>query len=108
IWLLYKTLLSASTWFIVAFTAERCVAIRYPLLKLRLCTPNKAGLCCVALLVVAFVKNIDLLFVLDLTTDSVGDVTCHVPLHYQTYVIHYRTWISFVLTTAGPIFIVLV
>ena len=57
IWLLYKTLLSASIWFMVAFTAERCVAIRYPLLKLRLCTPNKAGLCCVALLVVAFVKT---------------------------------------------------
>ena len=107
-WLVFNTLLSASIWVIVAFTAERCVAVRCPLLKLRLCTPNKAGLCCVALLVVAFVKNIDLLFVLDLTTDSMGDVTCHVPLHYQTYVIHYRTWISFVLTTAGPIFIVLV
>ena len=31
---------NASTWFIVAFTVERCVVVRFPLLKLRLCTPR--------------------------------------------------------------------
>ncbi|KAK2167966.1 hypothetical protein NP493_1248g02030 [Ridgeia piscesae] len=52
------TLENAFTWFIVAFTAERCVVVRFPLLKLRLCTPRYAGLCCGSLLVL----NIDLFF----------------------------------------------
>ncbi|KAK2175616.1 hypothetical protein NP493_718g00015 [Ridgeia piscesae] len=56
------TLENASTFFIVAFTVERCVVVRFPLLKLRLCTPRNAGLCCGSLLVLAFVKNIDLFF----------------------------------------------
>ena len=102
----HYTLLNASIWVIVAFTAERCVAVRCPLLKLRLCTPNKAGLCCVALLVVAVVKNIDLFFLLDLTTNPMGDVVCRVRKRY--YTIYYRPWINLVLIIVLPLCIVLV
>ena len=49
-WTIHETLVNASVWLIVAFTVERCVVVRFPLLKLRLCTPRNAGLCCVSLL----------------------------------------------------------
>ena len=58
------TLTEVSTLFIVAFTVERCVVVRFPLLKLRLCTPRNAGLCCGSLLVLVFVKNVHLFFTL--------------------------------------------
>ena len=72
----FYTLANASTWFIVAFTVERCVLVRFPLLKLRLCTPRNAGLCCGSLLVLAFVKNIDLFFINDLVVGT--DLRCTV------------------------------
>ncbi|KAK2161009.1 hypothetical protein NP493_1608g00028 [Ridgeia piscesae] len=74
----FYTLANASTWFIVAFTVERCVLVRFPLLKLRLCTPRNAGLCCGSLLVLAFVKNIDLFFINDLVF---AFVVCVFPAH---------------------------
>ena len=63
-WTIHETSVDASVWLIVAFTVERCVVVRFPLLKLRLCTPRNAGLCCVLLLVLAFLKNIDFFFML--------------------------------------------
>ena len=60
-WPVLPTLVNASTWFIVAFTVERCVSVRSPLR--RLSTPRNAGLCCGSLLVLAFVKNIDGFFI---------------------------------------------
>ena len=63
-WTIHETLVDASVWLIVAFTVERCVVVRFPLLKLRLCTPRNAGLCCVSLLVLAFLKNIEFFFML--------------------------------------------
>ena len=103
------TVLNASTWFIVAFTVERCVVVRFPLLKLRLCTPRNAGLCCGSLLVLAFVKNIDLFFIHDLVvgTDSY-DAICTAPLHYRDYANYYRPMISFVTSCVIPTGIVLV
>ena len=76
------TLEKASTWFIVAFTVERCVVVRFPLLKLRLCTPRNAGLWCGSLLVLAFVMNIDLFF-MDanvVSNDVRWGLHCTVPL----------------------------
>ena len=67
VWLINHTLVDASTWFIVAFTVERCVVVRFPLLKLRLCTPRNAGLCCLCLLALAFGKNIDISFIYHFT-----------------------------------------
>ncbi|KAK2153046.1 hypothetical protein NP493_2369g00005 [Ridgeia piscesae] len=99
------TLVNASTWFIVAFTVERCVVVRSPLR--RLSTPRNAGLCCGSLLVLAFVKNIDLFFVLDLSTDS-GDVSCTATLRYRDYVNNYRPMIIFVTSCVIPIVIVIV
>ncbi|KAK2175608.1 hypothetical protein NP493_718g00000 [Ridgeia piscesae] len=108
-WSVNYTLVNASTWFIVAFTVERCVVVRFPLLKLRLCTPRNAGLCCGSLLVLAFVKNIDLFFVhnLVISTDS-DDVICTVPLRYWDYMNNYRPMINFITSCVIPIGIVLV
>ncbi|KAK2168836.1 hypothetical protein NP493_1212g00015 [Ridgeia piscesae] len=97
----------ASTWFIVAFTVERCVVVRAPLR--RLSTPSNAGLCCGSLLVLAFVKNIDLFFIHDLVvgTDS-GDAICTVPLRYRHYLYSYRPMITFVTSCVIPTGVVLV
>ena len=101
------TLVNASTWFIVAFTVERCVVVRAPLR--RLSTPRNAGLCCGSLLVLAFVKNIDLFFIHDLVvgTDS-GDAICTVPLRYRKYLYNYRPTIIFVTSCVIPTGVVLV
>ena len=108
-WPVLHTIINASTWFIVAFTVERCVVVRFPLLKLRLCTPRNAGLCCGSLLVLAFVKNIDLFFLQDFVVDTVSDdVICTVQLSYRDYVTNYRPMISFVTSCVIPIGIVLV
>ena len=100
---LHNTLLTASVWVIPAFTAERCVAIRFPLLKRRVCTPSNAGLCCVALFVAAFVKNADFVFMSDFTTNSSVDINCFIPLSYREYVYEYRAWINIVLNAALPL-----
>ena len=97
------TLLSASVWIIPAFTAERCVAIRFPLIKRRVCTPSNAGLCCLALLVAAFAINIDFVFMSDFTTNSSVDANCFIPLSYREYVRGYRAWINIVLNAALPL-----
>ena len=104
-----STLVNASTWFVVAFTVERCVVVRFPLLKLRLCTPRNAGLCCGSLLVLAFVKNIDLFFVQDLVVDTDSDDTiCTVTLRYRDYVNNYRSMIIFVTSCVIPLGTVIV
>ena len=100
---LHNTLLTASVWIIPAFTAERCVAIRLPLPQRRVCTPSNAGLCCVALLVAAFVKNADFVFMSVFTTNSSVDINCFIPLSYWEYVYEYRAWINIVLNAALPL-----
>ena len=106
-WSVNHTLVNASTWFIVAFTVERCVVVRSPLR--RLSTPRNAGLCCGSLLLLAFVKNIDLFFIHDLvvSTDS-GDVICTVQLRYLDYVNNYRPLITFVTSCVIPTGVVIV
>ena len=106
-WPVLLTLVTASTWIIVAFTVERCVVVRSTLR--RLSTPRFAGLCCGSLLVLAFVKNIDLFFVYDLVigTDS-GDAICTVPLRYRNYFKNYRPMINFVTSCVIPTGVVLV
>ncbi|KAK2161680.1 hypothetical protein NP493_1566g00016 [Ridgeia piscesae] len=109
IWPVHHTLVNASTWFIVSFTVERCVVVRFPLLKLRLCTPRNAGLCCGSLLVLAFVKNIDVFFVHNLVTSTHSDdVICTVPLRYWDYMNNYRPMINFITSGVIPIGIALV
>ena len=100
---LHNTLLSASVWIIPAFTAERCIAVRFPLIKRRVCTPSNAGLCCVALLVAAFVKNVDFVFMSDFTTNSSVDANCFIPLSYREYVREYRAWLNIVLDAVLPL-----
>ena len=108
-WPVLHTIINASTWIIVAFTVERCVVVRFPLLKLRLCTPRNAGLCCGSLLVLAFVKNIDLFFVHDLVVGPVSDdAICHVQLRSRDYVNNYRPMINFVTSCVIPTGVVLV
>ena len=86
-WPVHHALINASTWLIVSFTVERCVVVRFPLLKLRLCTPRNAGLCCVTLLV----KNIDVFFIRALIIESdSSDVVCGVLVHNWEYVINCR------------------
>ena len=106
-WPVHCTLVNASSWFIVAFTVERCVVVRSPLR--RLSTPRNAGLCCGSLLVLAFVKNIDLFFIQDLVVDTdSGDVICTATLRYRDYVNNYRPMINFVTCGVIPIVIVIV
>ena len=107
IWPIHLTLQHASIWIIPAFTAERCVAIRFPLLKLRVCTPNKAGICCVSLLILALIKNIDLFFIFALTTNSSQDAVCDIKFHYYEYYIVYRPWVSLLITAVPFCIIVL-
>ncbi|KAK2175617.1 hypothetical protein NP493_718g00003 [Ridgeia piscesae] len=108
-WPVLFTLVNASTWFIVAFTVERCVVVRFPLLKLRLCTPRNAGLCCGSLLVLAFVKNIDLFFVQDFVVDTdSSDTLCTVQLRYHDYMNNYNSMINFVTSCPIPTVIVIV
>ena len=108
-WPVHHTLVNASTWFIVAFTVERCVVVRFPLLKLRLCTPRNAGLCCGSLLVLAFVKNFDLFFVNDIVIDTDSEnVHCTVPLRYLDYMNKYRLKITVITTWIIPTCVVFV
>ena len=106
---IHHTLVDASTWFIVAFTIERCVVVRFPLLKLRLCTPRNAVLCCGSLLVLAFVKNFDLFFMDALVVDShSGGAICTVPLQYWDYINKYRPVIILLMSCVIPTGVVLV
>ena len=108
-WPIHHTLVNASTWFIVAFTVERCVVVRFPLLKLRLCTPRNAGLCSGSLLVLAFVKNIDLFFINDIVIDTdSGNVHCTVPLRYLDYKNKYRLKITLITIWIIPTCVVFV
>ena len=106
-WSVNHTLVNASTWFIVAFTVERCVVVRSPLR--RLSTPRNAGLCCGSLLVLAFVKNIDLFFVhhIIISIDS-SDAICIVPLRFRAYFNNYRPMINFVTSCVIPTGVVIV
>ncbi|KAK2152826.1 hypothetical protein NP493_2395g00009 [Ridgeia piscesae] len=88
----------ASVWLIVAFTVERCVVVRFPLLKLRLCTPRNAGLCCLSLLVLAFLKNIDLFFVYNFNRQ----LRCFLKPRYYWYYHTGRLWISTVFASGIP------
>ena len=101
------TLAVGSEWIIIAFTVERCVVVRFPLLKLRLCTPRNAGLCCVSLLVLAFLKNIDHFFIRELTINGRGNVVCEVKLLYQDYY-EYKAWFNLVVSVIIPTCVVLV
>ena len=106
-WPVLFTLVNASTWFIVAFTVERCVVVRSPLR--RLSTPRNAGLCCGSLLVLAFVKNIDLFFVQDFVVDTdSSDAICIAQLRYRDYMNNYKSVINFVTSCPIPIVIVIV
>ncbi|KAI0220846.1 hypothetical protein LSAT2_027683, partial [Lamellibrachia satsuma] len=80
-----------------------CRAIRFPLLKRRVCTPSNAGLCCVALFVTAFVKNADFVFMSDFTANSSVDINCFIQSSYRKYVYKYRAWINIVLNAALPL-----
>ena len=101
------TLAVWSVWLIVAFTVERCVIVRFPLLKLRLCTPRNAGLCCVSLLVLAFLKHIDHFFITESTTNGRGDVVCEVKLLYKDYY-YYKIWFILAVSSIIPTCVVLV
>ena len=107
VWPINHTLAVGSIWIIVAFTVERYVVVRAPLR--RLSTPRNAGLCCGSLLVLAFVKNIDLFFIpyRVVDTDS-NDAICTVRLRYRDYVNNYRTMINFVTSCVIPIVILIV
>ena len=96
-WTIHETLVDASVWLIVAFTVERCIVVRFPLLKLRLCTPRNAGLCCVSLLVLAFLKNIDLFFMFNFKSQD----ECLIKIRYFPYLM-YRQWISKVFGSVIP------
>ena len=102
-WTIHETLVDASVWLIVAFTVERCVVVRCPLLKLRLCTPRNAGLCCVSLLVLAFLKNIDLFFMYNFSRNR-----CSMKYDYFLYFNVYRKWISTVSGSVIPTCVVVV
>ena len=108
VWPLHDTLVDASIWLIVAFTVERYVALRFPLLKLRLCTARNAGLCCGSLLVLAFVKSIDLCFMLDLRVNGSGDEVCGILSRYQDYKNIYRTRLHLFINSILPACVVLV
>ena len=104
---IHHTLGTASTWLIAAFTVDRCVVVRFPLLKLRLCTPRNAGLCCGSLLVLAFVKNIDLFFMDAFVVDT-GDTICIVSLQYRDYMSNYRPMMTFITSCVIPAGVVIV
>ena len=101
------TLVTASFWFVAAFTVERYVATHCLLLKLSIHTPRKAGVCCLSLLVLAFVKNIDLCVTSAITDNGSGDAACYTLMRYRYYVYHVRPWMNIVLNTALPLAIVL-
>ena len=108
-WPVLHTLINASTWFIVAFTVERCVVVRLPLLKLRQCTPRNAGLCCGSLLVLAFVKNIDDFIIYDFVVGSGSAAAiCTVSLRYRDYLNNYKPVINIVMSCVIPTGVVLV
>ncbi|KAI0230242.1 hypothetical protein LSAT2_019391 [Lamellibrachia satsuma] len=104
----HATLVTASSWVVVGFTVERCVATRHMLFKLHMHTPRNAGLCCLSLLVLSFVKNIDLCVIFTFTTNPSGDLICTIPLRYTDYMRYYRPWTNVILNTAVPLCIVLV
>ena len=101
------TLADVSTLFIVAFTVERCVVVRFPLLKLRLCTPRNAGLCCGSLLVLVFVKNVDLFFTLGLTSNGSGAVVCKFQSRYTEFIYIYYLF-NVVVRTIIPVGVVVI
>lgn len=86
------TLYNGSIWILAAFTVERYVAVRFPLLKRLVCTLRNAGVSCVSLLVLAFMKNTDMFFILTIV-DRSGRAKCRISQHYYGYVRDYRFWI---------------
>ena len=107
VWPVSHTLALWSVWLIVAFTVERCVVVRFPLLKLRLCIPRIAGLCCVSLLVLAFLKNINLFFITELTINGRGNVVCKIKLLSQDYY-QLKIWFNLAVSSIIPTCVVLV
>ena len=108
VWSAHHTLSNAAIWTVVAFTAERYVAVRFPLRKLRVCTPRSAGACCASLLALAFVKNADVFVVLAPFVDHVtnGTVTCALDPRHVGYVVGCRPWINFVAVSVVPLSVV--
>ena len=96
-----STLTGASSLFIVAFTVERCVVVRFPLLKLRLCTPRNAGLCCLSLSLFVFLKNVYIIFTYDLTAIGSGGSICQRQQRYQDLFKNFKLF-SIVVTTIIP------
>ena len=86
----HNTPVNASIWIIAVFTVERIVATPSLQLKVRMHTTRNAGLCCVAVLAIACVKNIDIVLMSNIIPNTSGDVTCYIPSHYMDYIIHHR------------------
>ena len=103
----HHTLVTASFWFVAAFTVERYVATHCLLLKLSIHTPRKAGVCCLSLLVLSFMKNIDLCLALALTSNGSGDAACYIRLRDRYYVHDVRPWMNVILNTTVPLAVVL-
>ncbi|KAI0213959.1 hypothetical protein LSAT2_000955 [Lamellibrachia satsuma] len=104
IWFVHHTLANASNWTVVAFTVERFIAVRFPLRKLRVCTPRNAGVWCASLLALALVKNADVFIVFAPHVDDSGDVIvgCALAPRYFNYVFDYRPWINFATVSIVP------
>ena len=70
-------------------------------------TPRKAAVCCALLLILAFVKNLDLCFIFSYATNSSDKVVCDIPVRSVDYILNCRPLINIALNTAMPSCIVL-
>ena len=105
----------SAVWLILAVTVDRFIAVKYPMNKPQMCTPNRAMIVALALPSIAILKNVHLFYTrgrqVMANPESPEEWTvnnCGFPSpaieYFETYI---RTWIGFSLYAFIPIFSVL-
>lgn len=98
-------------WILVAFTADRLVAVGFPLNKRQFCTSRKAVAVCVLIVIIAIGKNAHVFW----TRGQVYDVTGHVVvsqcgrrqqyLYFEEYI---RPWVAFASVSVLPSIVIVI
>ena len=111
---LHYTTGDTSIWILVAFTIDRFVAVCFPLDKTEVCKPHRARLYCLALLLVACIKNFHVFWTrgYEVTSSNGSAITSkncgHPTVEYKRFEKYVRPWIVFSLATALPFLIILI
>ena len=106
---LFYTSGDVAIWILVAFTCDRCIAVCFPFKKREYCTPRRAYLTCLIILIVAFVKNLHIFWTRGVVYKGEEFIeNCGKPQPYTSFEKKIRPWIVMVLVSLGPFIIIFV